>query len=133
FKVVDVAIQGLHQTVDEIGHATKPPPLVLESSMSRRSEEMRLTRSARRIVGVTNNQGPLLAGAAVAKRVSSETTVGGPRPFARLTIQSHSYRVTTTEAIQAARRFAGQVAHSGWALTIGYGWRLQSIQPLSPS
>src|SRR5258707_5128790 len=42
FQMVDVAIQGLVHSIDELCHGTKSPPQVLQNSLSRRSAEMRL-------------------------------------------------------------------------------------------
>jgi hypothetical protein len=53
--MVDVAIQGLVHSKDEFRHATKSPPQVFQNNLSRRSAEVSWTRSARRIVSVTNN------------------------------------------------------------------------------
>src|SRR5215470_19921618 len=56
FQVVDVAIQGLRQTIDELCHATKPPPQVLQSSISRRSTEIEMDAIRTSHCRVTNNQ-----------------------------------------------------------------------------
>src|ERR1700747_2926634 len=40
FQMVDVAIQGLVHSIDELCHGTKFPPQLLQNSLSRRSAEM---------------------------------------------------------------------------------------------
>ena len=42
FKMVDVAVQGLVHSKDDLRHATKSPPQVLQNSLSRRCAEVRL-------------------------------------------------------------------------------------------
>src|SRR5215470_15033838 len=56
FQVVDVAIQGLRQTIDELCHATKPPPQVLHSNMSRRSPKIEMDTIPTSHCRGTNNQ-----------------------------------------------------------------------------
>ena len=57
FQVVDVAVQGLVHSEDELRHAAESPPQGIQKSLRRHYAKVRVgTKTARRFVDVTNNQ-----------------------------------------------------------------------------
>ena len=57
FQVVDVAVQGLVHSEDELRHAAESPPQGIQKSLRRHYARVRVgTKTARRFVDVTNNQ-----------------------------------------------------------------------------
>ena len=56
FQVVDVAVQGLRQTEDELRHAAKSPPEGLQSSLSCRYVKVRLGRNCAPLCRRDKNQ-----------------------------------------------------------------------------
>jgi hypothetical protein len=54
FQMVDVAVQGLRQSEDELRHAAKSPPKGLHNSLSRRYTEVRCTCPER--IALTRNE-----------------------------------------------------------------------------
>jgi len=56
FLVVDMAVEGLVHSEDELRHAAKSPYQVLQNSLSRRDRGSEVGHNYVRFVGMTNNQ-----------------------------------------------------------------------------
>ena len=77
FQVVDVAVQGLRQSEDELRHAAKSPPEGLQNSLSRRYVKVKLGRNCAPLCRRDKNQRSAFHPAEIQRRHYPFSKLGG--------------------------------------------------------